>query len=184
MIPNAMLAPDGDFSTIEKQSIAHRPQIAKAGTFGVNHFGQPEGYCVYNSPIGLVECTVDLTLARVRPDDPRAKHGVKLDALRDDLVICTGVQFMCPKCGGGCYINGDADAVKDGARGVYTIIIHWDDLRKAENDQQIRPTFTVLEPVGCDYSWSEVNGIVAPRNGVLNRCGFRSMFEKGRQIPC
>lgn len=172
-----------DFNSIDRQFVRHDgSKVARRGELGHNFFGQPEGYYTYTPPGGrglAIECAADLTFARVHPGHKHAHRGARLDAMSNEVLVLTGVQFICPRCKGGCYINCDEDA---SGHAVSTGTVHWDDLKVAENDGLIRPTFTINEPFACDYGWGEVNGIVAPRDGTLSRCGFRGVFEKGRLI--
>lgn len=83
-----------------------------------------------------------------------------------------GISILCPRCGGGCYIRGPAMPVP----GSFHIYIHWLTLVQAR-DGKLYPTFTVTEPIRCDYLDSEINGITAQR--APGRCGWRGRIENG-----
>lgn len=150
---------------LDDQLVAHRPSRPTAlQQLGFNSWGSPEGFYVYRTGAGGtdMEFAADLTLTKVR------RAGV-------EHVLCTGVQFICPDCHGGLYINGDP------AAGGRQITVHWNDIRRSDADGFSRPTFSVEGPFMCDYLWSEATGIVAPVGSrVRAPCGFRGVFERGR----
>lgn len=156
----------------QKQFRAHRlptQRTTKAPELGVNE--------TWGMPQAIFRCKPGPQSENLDYDEVACEIHVDTRRVRDKGYMCgpediMGISMLCPRCGGGCYIRGPAMPVP----GSFHIDIHWNTLVQAR-DEKLYPTFTVREPIRCDYLDSEINGITAPR--ASGRCGWRGRIENG-----
>lgn len=153
------------YNNIDSQVTKHRVKgnIALRRELGLGPFGQPEGFFVYGRGVNEIECACDLEIRR-----ERVRDGLGVER---EVLVCLGLQFICPRCSGGLYIRGSERA----------ITVHWDQLTRSSVDGLYRPLVSVEGSFACDYSWNEINGIAAPAGTrARNACGFRGVLDRGR----
>jgi hypothetical protein len=151
--------------------------LATRRVLGMSPFNEPEGYFLYArgsrvdgiKHLDEVEYACDLSLEKVEKD------GVMVG------IRVLGLQFMCPRCSMGLFVPSTHNPGAQINGNGRNITVHWDQMRRAESDGKYRPAVSVEDPIACDYSWHEINGIPQPPSShVISRCGWRGVLEEGR----
>lgn len=139
---------------------------AKKGVLATNHFGRPEGLFFYGSDqTSQLECAVDLDLQKINVGSQEAPN---------EIVVCVGMQMLCPRCGSPLYIRGQFDPQG------HEIVVHWDKIIQSECDGLFRPLISIDGTVGCDYYDSEITDMgKASASNVIMRCGWRGGIING-----
>lgn len=109
------------------------------------------------------------------------------DALQGKLVkqpthqsdVLYGVQLLCPRCLSPLYVPSTQHPKPKSL--PHEIVVHWDKTMKSTRDGKVRPTFTIVGPIACDYLNSEITGVSQPvTSGISVRCGWVGVIEAGR----
>jgi len=140
-----------------------KKRVKRPKELGLNAFGAPEAMLLYGKDRTVeLEFACDLTVTRLVEDG-------------HDMLVCAGLQLLCPKCKSPINIRGH------GIPGGRPIHVHWDQMRRSNVDGLWRPSATVEGTFGCDYYESEIVGQKQSRASKVSMpCGWRGGIDRGR----
>ncbi len=164
------LTDPGVKKTHEQLMQRHVPRPGGGARFSKNPFGFDEGFYTYegrHSGAQVQEYALDIIL--------------KMDYSQGGSVVqgtLWSFQMLCPKCMGGLLVQDR------GFGGQHELLVHMDKLHSSQIEPGVvRPVVSALgNPISCDYSMHEVNGVLQPKDNIHIKCGWRGRLEYGKLL--